>query len=457
MQVTVKMLTGDKFHIDILPSDTIASVKGKICHAKGIAVEKQRLIFAGKQLQDTSTVSEHKISGDTPLHLVTRLTESSASSSVGSVKGVCDVAGACGLQNLGNTCYMNSTLQALSNTLPLRRYYEGGQYKDQLSTTPISMEGRLANSFAGLLRQIWEGEHITLAPTELKKLIAEKWPQFAGYRQHDAQELLMFLLDGLHEDVNRAPYPRPIVADPASDGKTQLEVAREAWAGNLRRNDSKIMDVFGFQVRSEITFLEIDETSLKFEPMMYLSLPIPKPTVSESSGSSASLSESAEVDLMQCLDLFTKKEELEEDDWVECEKTKQRERSLKKLDMWSAPECLIIHLKRFSSERLGGPISKVNTFVRYPMDLDLRPWICGPQQERGAQYQLNAVVNHCGGEPLGNPFLWALHCARQSRRRERQALAPLQRLQGDPGRRVKRDLQGGIHPVLRARDCDPGS
>ena len=41
----------------------------------------------------------------------------------------------------------------------------------------------------------------TVSKVEVRNLISEKWSQFAGYRQHDAQELLMFLLDGLHEDV----------------------------------------------------------------------------------------------------------------------------------------------------------------------------------------------------------------------------------------------------------------
>merc|ERR1711972_660510 len=105
--------------------------------------------------------------------------------------------------------------------------------------------------------------HNVVSPSDLKKLIGERWPEFAGYQQHDAQELLMFLLDGLHEDVNQVPYPRPIVEDPNSEGKDDVAVALEAWEGNLKRNQSRIVNLFQFQVRSEITFPDVSDRSLK--------------------------------------------------------------------------------------------------------------------------------------------------------------------------------------------------
>ncbi len=54
------------------------------------------------------------------------------------------------------------------------------------------------------------------------------------------------------EDVNRASYPRPIVEDPEIKDKKDGVVAIEAWEGNLRRNQSKIQDIFQFQIRSEV-------------------------------------------------------------------------------------------------------------------------------------------------------------------------------------------------------------
>jgi len=79
------------------------------------------------------------------------------------------------------------------------------------------------------------------------------------------------------EDGSRIPYPRPIVEEPSTEGKTDAQIAAESWAGYLKRNNSQIVDIFQFQVRSEITFPEVGEKSLTFDPMMYLSLHVPKP------------------------------------------------------------------------------------------------------------------------------------------------------------------------------------
>merc|ERR1719379_2082482 len=116
------------------------------------------------------------------------------------------------------------------------------------------MDGRLVTGFADLLDMIWADTHRTVSPTKLKTLIGEKRPEFAGYQQHDAQELLTFLLDGLHEDTNRIGYPRPIVEAPTWEGKEDIQIAQEAWEGYLKRNSSRIVEVFQFQVRSEVTF-----------------------------------------------------------------------------------------------------------------------------------------------------------------------------------------------------------
>jgi len=254
---------------------------------------------------------------------------------------------------------------------------------------------------------------------ELKQLIAERRPEFGDYQQqHDAQDVLACLLDGLHEDVNKAPYPRPIVEDPCTNDKSDIQIATEAWSGNLKRNNSKIVDIFQFQVRSEVQFPDADDRSLKFEPMMYLTLPVPKPPhamtvtvlpfeypekppvrrtvqIAKAAGCAGPVP-TFRASLQDCLEVFTRREELAEEDRVRCEKTGNVERSLKKLDLWTAPECLIIHLKRFGSDHAYGPLEKVDTFVQAPLDLDLTPWVLGPSEEKQCQYRLYAVVNHSG-------------------------------------------------------------
>lgn len=185
-----------------------------------------------------------------------------------------DGQGLTGLHNLGNTCFMNSALQCLVHTPPLVEFFLQDYSREINSRNPLGMQGELALSFGELLRKLWSSGRTSVAPRAFKAKLARFAPQFSGYNQHDSQELLAFLLDGLHEDLNRVQN-KPYIEAKDANGRPDEEFADECWRNHKARNDSIIVDVCQGQYKSTLVCPVCSKVSVTFDPFMYLSLPLP--------------------------------------------------------------------------------------------------------------------------------------------------------------------------------------
>lgn len=114
--------------------------------------------------------------------------------------------GVVGLNNLGNTCYMNAALQCLGNLECVRHYLLGMHFYSEINTSNIlGSKGEIVTALAKLWYNKWNKScsygHVN--PSHFKKIFCEHSPMYQGYEQHDSAEFLAQLLDYVHEDVNR--------------------------------------------------------------------------------------------------------------------------------------------------------------------------------------------------------------------------------------------------------------
>ena len=183
--------------------------------------------------------------------------------------------GRIGGRNLGNTCFMNSSIACLSNTTELTYYFLKGDYlKDINEENKLGMQGRLAKSWGELMNQYWvEGTRVG-DPSDFKYTIGQKAVRFRGYGQQDSNEFMSVFLDYLNEDLNKTTKKEYIEMKEKGENETDEECAKRFWECNLKRNDSIITDLFCGQFKSTITCPQCGWINITFDPFDTINLPL---------------------------------------------------------------------------------------------------------------------------------------------------------------------------------------
>ena len=280
-----------------------------------------------------------------------------------------------GLENLGNTCYLNSVIQCLRHNIHLTDYFLQNKFREDLNENII--QTTLCVEWYSILNSLWiNDENKTLVPKRFLRAFKQTCMKlgkysFAGYSQNDSEECLNILFDILHEGL-KSPVKISITGTPQNiNDRLQLEsykiFAEFAKADGI----SPITKYYGGQFVSQISNSFNDKLSNNFEPFTYVNLDIP---------------DKDNINLYDCFNYFFRKDELNE---YKMDEYPEETKYFKTMNFINLPKHLILVLKRFSNDG-----SKNNVNVSYPLLLDVEKYVVGYKKQ--TRYELYGVVCHIG-------------------------------------------------------------
>ncbi|MFH4976930.1 hypothetical protein AB6A40_003639 [Gnathostoma spinigerum] len=289
--------------------------------------------------------------------------------------------GCTGLYNLGNTCFMNSTLQALFHTQLLREiftYHRFSQYVNQ--SNDLGTMGAISAAFSALMDAVWSGQYSVIRPSEFLNTFADQVNRsLADRRQHDAQEFQIYLLDALHEDMNRITKRVPF-----EQNYTGHDICRDAEDYSRRSKQfasSPVNDVFGCRTVSLLKCEVCGFQSVTFEEITQLSIELTKDNT---------------INLEECIARHFRPVVLDGSCKWNCPKCCVPRTATRSTFIWNLPRVLVVHLKRFSLSEFGW--EKNDIFVQYGFVFSLSRYIhpLSPYSDSNARFNLYAVTNHSG-------------------------------------------------------------
>lgn len=270
-----------------------------------------------------------------------------------------------GLTNFGVTCYMNSTLQCLSATMVLSKFFIDNRFRHYVQKNWKGSQGVMPGLFANLIRSLWKNDVEVIMPTSFRNFCGRLNQEWTIDRQQDAKEFFDFVVDCLHEDLNinwqRTPLrPLTFAEEMQRERMAVPRVSRIEWERYCHREESFISSLFAGQHASRLKCTTCKRTSTTYEAFYSISVEIPP---------------AGTGDIYQCLRSYCQEEMLSGDEVWKCPYCQCERVATKQIIITRAPQILVVHFKRFSASKTQSA-RKIHTPVEFPLyGLKMDPFV----------------------------------------------------------------------------------
>lgn len=304
--------------------------------------------------------------------------------------------GITGMENIGNTCFLNSCMQVINHTYELNDFLDSEKYKNHLKEHNINTDALMA--WDELRNVMWSGNGV-VSPKKFVNImqhIAKEKHQdlFTGYSQNDMPEYFMFFIDCMHNSISRSVKMK--ISGNVINVTDKLAVECYKLLQSMYEKEySEILDLYYGIYVNQITDIK-GEKSLVLKPESYSILDLP---IIEGN--------SVKTTLYDCLNLFVKPEILDGDNAWFNESTNTKQPALKNVVFWNFPKILVIVLKRFTPDGRG----KINVKIDFPIEnLDLSQYVLG-YNPKSYVYDLFGICNHTGNTNGGHYSTFVKHAS----------------------------------------------
>jgi ubiquitin C-terminal hydrolase len=295
----------------------------------------------------------------------------------------------------GITCYINSILHILQQIPIFADYVYSGSFADIIKKkflTEDAIKSTVSFELFRLFNASMNNDDTTITPTSFKQTIGKKNDMWNEHNHQDSQEFLNFLISTMEEEIGTSVEFIPKITNTKS---CYLNIiATMEWQKFQKKEYSPLKEIFNGMTYFETRCSCCSNLSRTFEPFPTLQIAIPVDLKKDSL---------KDFTLDECLDHYSKEEQLDKDNLYNCSMCGLKNRGYKKTYIWKTPKILIIHIKRFIINDFGIRAQKIINNVEYPLyDLDIKNYIHDKSPNKNnSKYNLIGINLHQEFSNLG--------------------------------------------------------